>query len=504
LGKIASGSAMTFGGALFGNGLAYCYGLMIGRSLGAESVGLYFFGLVIMQLVNAVCRVGLPEGLLRFVAIRHGEGDLSRVKGHIFAAMLIVTMTSIVGASLLFLFADLLSARVFKQPELASYLRWFAVALPFFSVFILALNAIQALSRMELVVLSRDLVQPIAMFILAFALFSVIPESVSFLMAFVGSLLVGLGCSGFFLERVSSLLDHTSPAIFEWKMLLAFSLPIAGSDLAHYLSRWSDTIMLSFFRPPAEIGIYNAAVRTTLLLNLLAVSVNALYGPIVANHYSQHRYQQVQAILKILIRWSLTIALPLVLAIGLLAGDILSLWGPEFVAGIRVLIFLAIAQMIFIISNLLALTLLMCGRQYLEVGNSSVMAFLSVLMALILIPLDGIRGAAISMLIAQAILLAIRVIEVHYILRLNLYTAKYLKPLVALFPFLILVIPLRKSLGELTSFVCFGYRPFSIGIMFLLFVTVYSLLLYLLGLESEDLIVWRELQMRAPVATSGR
>jgi O-antigen/teichoic acid export membrane protein len=502
LGKIASGTAIAFGGALLGNGLAYLYGLIIGRALGAESVGLYFLGLVIMQLTNAVCRVGLPEGLLRFVAIHNGEGDLSRVKGHILAAMLVVTMTSIIGASLLFLSANLLSVSVFKQPELASYLRWFAVALPFFSIFTLALNAIQAFSRMALVVLNRDLVQPIIMVILAFVLFSIIPGSMSFLAAFVGSLIVALGCSGFFLVRVSSLLDHSSPTIFEWRMLLAFSLPVAGSDLTHYLSRWSDTIMLSFFRQPAEVGIYNAAVRTTLLLSLIAVSINALYAPIIANHYKHNRYQQVQAILRILVRWSLTLALPLVLATSLLSSDILSLWGPEFVIGAHVLTFLAVAQMIFIISNLLAFTLLMCGRQYVEVGNSALMALLSVVTTLILIPIDGIRGAAVSMLIVQAVVLVIRTIEVRYILGLKLYTKKYIKPIVALILFLILVVPLHKLLGELITIVCFGSQPLLIAVMFSLFVTLYFLALYLLGLETEDLAVWRELQTRPAGATA--
>jgi O-antigen/teichoic acid export membrane protein len=187
-----------------------------------------------------------------------------------------------------------------------------------------------------------------------------------------------------------------------------------------------------------------------------------------------------------------------------LSGDILSLWGPEFVAGTRVLTFLAVAQLIFIISNLLAFTLLMCGRQYLELGNSVVMALLSVVTTLILIPLDGIRGAAVSMLIVQAVVLVIRVVEVRYILRLSLYTAKCIKPFAALIPFLVLVIPLRTSLRELMLFVCFGSQPLSIAVMFFLFVTVYFLVLYLLGLETEDLAVWRELLMRPSVATSER
>jgi O-antigen/teichoic acid export membrane protein len=150
LGNIATGTAFAFAGSILGNSFSYLFGFMIGRLLGAESLGLYFLALVIVQAVSSVCRLGLPEGLLRFVAIHSGTGDLPRAKGTIFSAVAISGILSTLLGLILFISAVPISERIFKQPNLDLCLRWFAVGLPFFTVFIIMVNSIQALKRIFL------------------------------------------------------------------------------------------------------------------------------------------------------------------------------------------------------------------------------------------------------------------------------------------------------------------------------------------------------------------
>jgi O-antigen/teichoic acid export membrane protein len=502
--KLATGTSLAFIGSILGNGLAYLYGIIIGRFLGAEILGLYFLALVVMQLANAMCRIGLPEGLLRFIAIHTGSGDYPRAKATILSAIFLGSLTSILAGTLLFLFAEPLSAHILRQLDLTFYVKWFAVSLPFFSVFILVLNATQALKRMDLVILSRDVLQPVLMFSFAMAgVYFVGVSTTSFLAAHLISMVIALGVAGYFLKRACLDLFAATASVYEWRILLAFTLPIAAADLAHYLFRWSDTLLLSFFASASEIGIYNAALRTTLLLNLLAMSVNALYAPIIADHHHHQRFHEMEDILKTLIRWCLTLALPLVAGMALLASDILRLWGPEFSSGSTVLVILGISQLAFITSNILAFTLLMSGRQYVELGNTCFVAALNIMLSLALIPRYGITGAAASMLTSQMAVLVIRSLEIHYILRLHLNTAKYIKPLIALIPFLLLVIPFRHSIANLLFALCFRLEALSVATTFLLLVTLYLVIVYLLGLEREDVTVWRELRLRAPAATSG-
>jgi len=387
-----------------------------------------------------------------------------------------------------------LSLHLFRQPELANYLKWFAVTVPVFSVFIIVLNATQGLKRMEFVVLSRDFFQPISMFLLALAFIYFFSGPTAFLAGYLCSVIVGLATSVYFLNRVCPALDRQTSPIFEWKILLSFSLPITGTDLAHYLFRWFDTFLLSFFRTTIEVGLYNAALRTTLLLSLLAISLNALYGPIIADHHHRNNYQEMQMILKTLVRWCITLSFPILLSMIILSKDILSLWGPEFVAGSTSLVVLAASQFFFVPSALLSFTLLMCGKQYIELGNTVSIFALNVVMNLFLIPRYGINGAAISMLISQFVAFLCRWVEVSRILNVQLYTLKYIKPFIAMVFVFSLSLVLRNYLMNIFSNFFSGTQIAAMAIMFFLIVSAYLLILFILRFEEEDLMIWRDIR----------
>ena len=495
LGKLAAGTVVALSGAILGNGIAYVYGLIIARSLGPEEVGLYFLGLILMQFFSSVCRLGLPDGLLRFVAIHAGRGDWSRVKGTFLCALFVGGSVSFLGGTLTFVFADVVSVHFFKQKDLGPYLRWFAITLPLFSIFILATNALQALRRMDLVVLARDFIQPLSLLVFGLGFFYLLKNSESFVAAYLVSTLIALGAAIFLLRRASaSLAQSASPRLDGWRILLAFSLPVAGGDIAHYLSYWCDTFLLSILKSSSEVGIYQAALRTTLLLNLLSVSLNALYAPIIADHYSSGRHQQIQLILKTLVRWCLTVALPLVFAMSLLAEQILSLWGSEFVAGASALVILAVSQLIFVTSGLLAFTLLMCGKQYLELGNTVFVAVLNVIVNLLLIPPYGITGAALSVLFSQIIIFCMRLLELRHVLDINLYSPRYIKPLAALLPVSLTGTLLQVPIARMMHTVFGSEAAVIIGIS-LLIAANYIIVLYMLGVEKEDVSVWKELRI---------
>lgn len=499
LSKIATGTALAFAGAVFGNGITYLYGLIIARLLGVDAVGLYFLALVVMQFASAVCRAGLPEGVLRFVAIHNGRDDALRVNGTIIASILVTAGTSLVAGLLLYVLAEPLSLHVLRQPALTGYLRWFAIALPFFSVFVLTMNAIQALKRMDMVVVLRDLLQPLAMLLLTVVLFYTVRASVfSFLGAYVLSVIIALAAAIYALARVFPALTRNASAIFEWKTLLAFSLPVAVGDLVNYLYRWSDTVLISFFRASTEVGIYNAALRTTLLLSLLAISVNALYAPIIADHYHNGRRQELQDILRTLVRWCLMLALPIVLAIVLLADNILGLWGPAFVEGVTAMRLLALSQLLFIGSALLAFTLLMAGRQYLETGNVLLVTVVNITLNVILIPRFGIIGAAVTMLISETVALGLRTVEVHRMLGVQVYTAKYLKPIFALAPAATVGGILKAPVARIAAATVAGADLGTIVLLLPVIVITYGITLLVLGVEDEDAATWQALRIRMP------
>jgi O-antigen/teichoic acid export membrane protein len=494
--KLVSGTAFAFAGQVIGNALVYILGIVIGRFLGVDAVGFYFLGLVMMQLASAVSRMGLAEGILRFVSISMGQKDPEKARETIVASVTIAGGASTIIGILLFALSHILAIHVFKKPGLEGYLRWFAAALPVFTVFALLVNSIQALKRMDLVVLVRDIFQPVAMMALALGIFFFHRGPASFLSAHLFSLLLALGVSLYFLGKCDLKFKGPGFGFRDWRVLLAFSLPIGFSDLANYFFRWSDTFLISYFRTSGEVGVYNAALRTTLLLNVLAASVNALYAPMIADQHHHGRQLEVQVILKTIIRWSLTLAMPIVFSIAFLSREILAIWGPEFQTGARAMGILAAAQLVFLPSCILALTLLMSGKQIAETMNTVIVTAVNISLNLFLVPRYGIIGAASSMLVSQSIVFVLRMTEVRYILNAPSFSAKILKPLLAIVPISIAMIVFQNFFMKIGNTIALGSQVGLLAVLSLFVLIGYLGVLFAMGIEAEDLQLLQEIRRK--------
>lgn len=496
LGAMLTGTTLAFAGGVLGNGLFYVFGLVIARTLGAGPVGLFFLAAIFMQMASTTFRIGLPEGLLRFLSIHRGRGDAERLRGDALTAMTAGTLLSVAAAALTHRFAELLAAVVLRQPESAIYLRWIAGALPFFSLLVITTNGLLAMRRMGLVVLSRDLLPPLVMVPIGASLFAATRRIESYLFAYLVANAVAAVTAVFLLFRADPAFRPGVRTRYDWKPLLAFSIPAAGSTLVFYLFRWIDVFFLSAFRGPKEVGVYQAALRTTLVLFFLAASAKSLFGPIIADHFHQKRHGDVETILKTMIRWSLAAGVPMAALLAVLGREILALWGPEFTAGAPALAVLAFGQLLFVVTSLLGFTLLMCGRPYMELVDMAAITVLLVLLDVAWIPQAGMNGAAGAMLVAQVLGLAVRAFQVRRTLGVPLFTWRYAKPLVAALPAAAAILLLRASLhGKIVS-----SPPLAIAGWVILLAAaggaIYSAALYLLRPEAADREVLAELRAK--------
>jgi O-antigen/teichoic acid export membrane protein len=494
LGEIASGSALAFGGAGISTALTYLQGIVIGRFLGPETLGLYFLAFGAMQVLSAVCRVGMAEGLTRFIPALAMRGDLPALRGSLIFGVTLVAGVSSLAAVVVLLAAEPLAVAWFRQPLLADYLRWAALCLPALTISLVTINAIQALRRTDFVVLSRDLLQPGLMLVLGLV-FLLLGSGVTGVLAGYFASVVASMAAAFYLLR------YGFPTIFRpgtitvhWMPMLAFSLPLGAGDLAYYSFRWVDTFVLSIYRSASEVGIYNAALRTTLILNLLPIALSSLYGPTVAELQQSGRTGELQALLRTVLRWGLTLAVPMLAGMCLLATDVMAAWGPEFVAGAQVLMVLAGAQFLAVASGVLGPTILLSGRQYLETANVAGVVVISVLANLALVPGYGAMGAAIALVLAQACALAVRIVQVQFVLRLDLVTSQYLKPALAIAPVSAIVILLKLWADAVP------YQPgvsfMRLGVLGLVLGAGYVLTLVWFGMEREDLLIWHEFKKK--------
>ncbi len=144
--KIAKGAGIAFIGTGIGMFFAYLGMMIVARSLGPTDFGLISLASAVATIASTVVLVGMPEGVVRYVSFYKGRNDEQRIKGVIYSASKVVLPLGITAAILLFLFADLISVKVFHDPNLTPILRIFSFSVPFFAlsyIFMYALGGFQ-------------------------------------------------------------------------------------------------------------------------------------------------------------------------------------------------------------------------------------------------------------------------------------------------------------------------------------------------------------------------
>jgi O-antigen/teichoic acid export membrane protein len=103
-----------------------------------------------------------------------------------------------------------------------------------------------------------------------------------------------------------------------------------------------------------------------------------------------------------------------------------------------------------------------------------------------LIPKYGILGAAMATGVSYAVINAARIVEVYKLLRMHPYGTNYYKPFVA--GFVVILLSVFLSMLNIS-------KPYWIIIMAAM-LAVYFIVLYFLGLEYEDKMIWETIKKR--------
>ncbi|MBI4139120.1 flippase [Candidatus Uhrbacteria bacterium] len=135
-----------------------------------------------------------------------------------------------------------------------------------------------------------------------------------------------------------------------WKTLLRRSWPIGISIIFNLIYFKADTLILSFIRPQAEVGIYGAAYRVLEILITLPFMYAGVLLPIIAKQWAGRDRERFGRLLSHSYNAMLILAAPLVAGTLLLAtrGMIL-VAGPDFAVsgGVLQILILAVGMIFF-------------------------------------------------------------------------------------------------------------------------------------------------------------
>ena len=368
----------------------YIFTYLITINYGASVFGLVSLCFSLFIFAGILGRLGTDINLVKFYSDENNLGDSG-----LFLRVLVKSFiaASLLGA-LLYWGQDLFIITLFDKPQLRPYIIWTALAIPFWTTTMVCAGVLRARRQNRWFAFlnnpGRFTLATIALIILWAWIDSPINAIKAHFFGVVGIALIA------FLICISGFKKMTISTSWNSWIFLRESLPMMLSSTILVLLGWLDTFVLGIYQSDANIGIYNVALKISLLTGFGLQAINSILAPKLAKSHAEND----SILFKRLIRFSAKINFysTLVIVVGILVFHriLLSIFGEEFISGAEVLFILCAGQLFNALSGSIGEIMLMTGRQTQYQNIMLITLVLNVILNFTLIPIYGIFGAALS------------------------------------------------------------------------------------------------------------
>ena len=384
-----------------GAGFAFLLNIVIGRMLGASGAGLYFLALSAVSIAAVVTRLGFENTVLRFVASYQDAGDPGRARGTLRHALFWVGAGSALCSAVLILGAPLIATQLLNTPDVAPVLMAIGLGVLSMNAMTIFSEALKGLGHIRNAILINGVIYPIVALLMIYPAATLLGPAGAGLAYFGGTAVAAL-VGWLFWRRTE---PAQSPLVaVEPEEMRKSARPLWVTNVAHNaILPWTPLVLLAVWGTTEEVGIFGVAMRVSLLVSFLLLTVIAVLSPRFATHHARGELAEVAALGR---RFSLltTLAASPLLLILIFAGDfVMGIFGPDFADGGRVLAILALGQGIFAATGPVGAILMMGGRER-DMRNITLLSVVVVvILALVLTPSLTAEGAAIAAASAYAV-----------------------------------------------------------------------------------------------------
>lgn len=463
--------------------------LVIIRSLGAGSYGTYVLAATILTITEVIAILGIPRGMIKFVSQYRALNDIPRLKGTIFWGLGLVLVFSTVLCLGLFRLSHFLNLHIFHNPALTPVLKIMVLSLPFSCLGTVIFASLQGAKLIKYSVLVNQVLVPLCRFSSIALAIALGYQLRAVAWSYVLALVLGTMLGGFFLIKSFPEILRKGPILYERRKITFFSLPLLLAGVFHTILIRVNILMMGYFLSAAMVGIYATAQRLLPLILIPLGAFNSIFAPIISDLFAREKRKELENQFKTVAKWIFMTSLPIFTLLIFFSKQILSIFGPEFVAHSGAMIVLCSGQMINSATGSAGLMLMMTGRPYINLLNSALLCVTAIFLNIYMIPRYGIIGAAWVSAFSISAIQLVRLLEVWYLLGMHPYQLNFLKPILSCL-FSVLLLTAISHIGLNTN------SLIIIPILSTIFLISYGGFLWLLKLSPEDYMILNNVRER--------
>lgn len=428
---LARGGAIGFVGAALSAALGFLLSVLLARLLGSTGSGVVTQATGVFSLVMAMAKLGFDSAAI-YLMPRLRVDRPEEIRACLTYMGTFTVGISLAVALVLEIIAPLIWAS--EDPSVLQAVRAVIWFVPVGSLTVVAAAALRALGNMREYVLVQNLTLPVLrpVFVaVAVAMGgSLAIVSVSWALPFAVVLLL----SWFLLLRHLPAPASTGPqprwpARRRRRAIMAFALPRTLSAALEQGLTWLDVLIVGVLAGNGAAGIYGGASRYIQAGLIVDTALRIVVSPQFSRLLHMRRLAELRALYSTATIWLVLFATPIHLLMAVFAPCLMLILGPEFLPGQGVLVTLCCGAMVTFCAGNIHSLLIMSGRSGWAALNKAVVLTANVVGNLVLVPLLGIEGAAISWAACMVIDAALATVQVVHFLDVRPSLVDVLRPL---------------------------------------------------------------------------
>lgn len=377
--------------------LLFFLSLFLTNFYSANLVGKYDFVRSTIMLLSGISLLGTNQAIIYYSGVLSSKNSFKSIKA-VYVKMLSIIFCMSTFIYLLFLsFSKEYVNEIFEKQEAYDLINISIQGLFFYSIALLNIDTIRALKKTLLSELFRNIFRYLPIFVFAIVLYFLDQTEMIITWFVVGFILLffitGIAVYVIF-DKIKYLNNKTEN--ISTKEIISTSYPMALSAISYFIMQSIDVIFLGIYNSFETIAYYSIAVKLSSVAALAIVSVNIVIAPKIAKIYKDNNFDKLRVLMKKATRLNVAVSIPILLCIIIFSTYLLSFFGSDYTLAKNSLIILASSQLFNSISGPSAIFLNMTGRQK-SLNIILIIALLiNVTLNVILIPILGMIGAALS------------------------------------------------------------------------------------------------------------
>jgi O-antigen/teichoic acid export membrane protein len=393
-------ASIRFAGLAFDKLLGYVFALFVAKAYGSDDLGLYLFGVGLIEVLVTLARLGQERAAVRLVASLKATEKSSEIAAASRSALAITLGPALALASAVYFLSGQIASAL-ARPELSEFLRAAAPALPaiiFADAFLWTTEGMGAQRYVSLIRLGAEPVTRVTLTALLFFILGDSADAGTLGLIYTISVMGTAALSYIMYRRLIPRGAATRGARAYLKGLLATGLPVWGQMvLAHLLAR-SDLFLIFSFISATAAAHYTVGLRTALLPAMIAMAFDAALRPAIADALAKERRGYLKAQFLQVARSVLMLCLPAIVILQFFPERVMAVIGAQFIDASRVVSLAAAGALAGFLTGPASSALVMAGLARIPFVHGLIAGAVRLTLGLALIPTLGMTGAAIAQL----------------------------------------------------------------------------------------------------------